>query len=809
MGDLRVGDAVFDERGTVCAVTHAFPIVLDAETYRLRFDDGAEITACADHKWGTLSAAELAALTRRTPAWRAARRAARKSRVGGNKSQKFTATIRARNAVCPPPCKDSPSLTLRTTREIADTLLTKAGRRNHAIPVAGALDLPPVELPVDPYVLGVWLGDGTTKAGNVTSADAEILEAVAAAGYVSGCRQVRSGCQTVAFKKLRADLARVGVFGNKHIPVSYLRASRSQRLDLLCGLMDTDGHASPESGKCEFTTTAVALSEGVADLIHGLGWKVRIAVGRATLNGKDCGAKYRLTWTASEPVFRLQRKLRWQRMASRRTTRYRYVVSCERVVSVPMRCISVDSPSRLYLAGKDMVPTHNSDALIMEATRYVGNENYRALILRRTFPQLQEIIDRCWKQYPSIGGVYRSTEHRWYFPSGATITLGHMQHEDDKYSYQGKEYHFVGFDEVTQFTETQYLYMHSRLRSTDPSIPPRIRATTNPGGIGHSWAKARFVDVCPAKQTYVDPKTGQSRAFIPARVYDNPSIMENDPAYIARLESLPKIERKRLLDGDWTIFEGQFFPELSQRVHGCEPFDIPPEWERFAVLDWGYAKPFSVGWYAVDYDKTLWRYREWYGCKPGEPDVGLRLIASQVAEGILEREGGERVRLRYADPSIYNKLGGIVNRKRECIGGSVAEDMQAVGIHWLKADNDRVQGWQQVHKRLSLDEHVDTETGEVVQENPRLVIFNTCREFWRTVPNVVADTANPDDLDTDQEDHIADELRYACMARPVAPRKLVRLPATSFAATRTRLIRAKEYALRHGVSIQAAYQRTR
>lgn len=683
MGEISEGDLVFDERGAVCRVTHVFPIVEGGDAYRLRFDDGSSIVACADHRWITCTAAD-------------------------------------------------PSGAVRSTREIADSLLTPRGRRNHSIPVAGALDLPDAALHVDPYVLGVWLGRGVTSADD----------------------------------------------GDVHIPAAYLRASHDQRLALLAGLLDTD------SGACEYTTVSRRLAYDVADLVHGLGWKARI-----TMDGKDCGEKYRIKW-----------------MAPRR----RYIEACDRVESVPMRCISVDSPSRLYLAGDSMVPTHNSDALIVEALRDVAHPSYHGLLLRRTFPRLQEIIDRCYRMYPDLGGIYRSTEHRWYFPSGAKITLGHMQHENDKYDYQGKEYQLVGFDELTQFTESQYIYLHSRSRSAVDGLRPRVRATTNPGGIGHMWVKQRFIDIAKAGETHIDPNTGLSRCFIPASVYDNPILMAADPAYIARLESLPKTERRRLLDGDWSIFDGQAFAELSQAVHGCEPFDIPDDWERFCVLDWGYSKPFSVGWYAVDYDGVLYRYREWYGCKPGEVDMGLRLTAQEVAQGILDMERMDRTKtkVRIADPSIYNRTAGMGNRRRETVGGSVAEDMQALGLHWLRADNDRIQGIQQVHKRFSCDEHVSTDTGEVTR-SARFFVFNNCNGFWRTVPMLISDESNPEDVDTSMEDHCYDEVRYAAMYKPVRPRRREQPKSGTFRSERSRLARAKQYASRTGCSIEDAYRMTR
>lgn len=457
-----------------------------------------------------------------------------------------------------------------------------------------------------------------------------------------------------------------------------------------------------------------------------------------------------------------------------------------------------------------------TECLIMLATRHIDKPGYRGILFRRTYPRLTEILDRTWKYYPQMGGNWRATEKRWYFPGGdATrankpfIQLGHMQHEDDKRDFQGKEYHFAGFDELTEFTEDQYLWIAaSRIRTVDANIPGRVRCTTNPGGIGHAWVKRRFIDVARSSSAYVDPMTGLSRCFIPGRVSDNPSIVENDPGYVKRLLLLPETDRKRLLDGDWSVFDGQFFRGLSQSVHGIEPFEIPDEWEKFCVLDWGYGKPFSVGWYAVDYDGVLYRYREWYGCEDGKDDVGVRMVAADVARGIKEREH-ERVRFRIADPSIYNVTKGMQLRRGETLGPSVAEDMSTQGLAWIRADNDRLQGWQQVHRRLQQEESVDDETGEIVSHGARFYCFNDCRHFWRTMPLLQSSPKDVDDVDTDQEDHIADEFRYACMFRMVRPKMRQQTPAGTFAAERRRLMKARDYARRHGVSMHSAYQRVR
>lgn len=449
-----------------------------------------------------------------------------------------------------------------------------------------------------------------------------------------------------------------------------------------------------------------------------------------------------------------------------------------------------------------------TDCLIALATRFIEFPTYKAIIFRRTFPQLQEIIDRCWVLYPTLGGVYRSTEHRWYFPGGAIIALSHMQHEADMYNHQGKEYQGIFIDELTHFMERMYLYMFSRVRSTDPRIPARIRSTSNPGGIGHLWVKERFVTNAIHGSTFIDPGTGLSRVFIPGTRKDNPTLSLNDPGYESRLDSLPNIERLRLKEGVWDAFEGQVFTELSMRTHGIEPFDIPPEWEKWFVFDWGYSKPFSCGWYAMDYDGKVFRYREWYGCKEGEHDVGLKMNASDVARGILSREKpGEKIRLRIADPSIWNILPDT--RRNEVRGPSIYDDMMTEGVFFLKADNDRAQGKLQMHKRLTLEEEINTETGEIIKQEAQFFAFNDQKAFWRTLPEMREDPNNPNVLLEDTEDHVADEFRYSCMFKPVKPKRVEKIQPGTFAHTRNKFIRAKKYARTHGVSIETAYQRIR
>ena len=458
-----------------------------------------------------------------------------------------------------------------------------------------------------------------------------------------------------------------------------------------------------------------------------------------------------------------------------------------------------------------------TDCLVAAMLEDIEHAHYHGLLIRRTFPQLQEIIDRCFVLYPRLGGVYRSTDKRWIFPSGAKIDLGHMQHENDKYNYQGKEYQKVGFDELTQFTESQYLYLHSRVRTTDDKIICQVLSTSNPGGIGHIWVKERFQPGERDLQTYYDPKSGLSRVFVPATVDDNPTLFESDPEYVMRLEALPEIERKRLRLGNWDAFEGQIFSELLQSIQGYEDFPIPPEWERFMVFDWGFARPFSVGWYAVDYDGIMYRYREWYGSKrdrDGRADSerwneGLKMQAWEVAKGILERErdAGETIKRRIADPSIWGKHPDF--RKKEARGPTINDDFMDEGVYFQKADNDRIAGKQQVHKRLKPEIEVDEETGEVISQKANLMVANSCVNFWRTIPLLQEAKKNPDDVDTDQEDHIYDDVRYACMSRPMKTKNVVHMNPQSFQAERNRYIKAKKMAKRRGISMSQAYGRVR
>ena len=415
-----------------------------------------------------------------------------------------------------------------------------------------------------------------------------------------------------------------------------------------------------------------------------------------------------------------------------------------------------------------------SDALVVEALRQVHIPHYKALILRKSFPQLAELIDKSLNYYPRAfpRARYNASAHTWTFPSGAKIRFGSMQYTKDRVQYQGQAYDFVAFDELTHFTWDEYSYLFSRNRPNGPGTRVYIRAAANPGGVGHGWVKERFITAGKPMSTIwedVDWRAPdgtahharQSRIFVPSSVFDNPALLQNDPDYIKRLASMPEAERNALLYGDWNSFSGQVFTEWRNDpehradrlgTHVIRPFQVPAGWRVWRGFDWGYSRPFSVGWYAVDHDGRIYRIRELYGCT-GTPNEGVKWEPARVAREIRRIEAedpnlkGRRV-FSVADPAIFND-GGTE---------SVAALMEREGVYWDRGDHDRLAGKMQVHHRLAFDE----------SGVPMLYVFETCRHFIRTVPNLVYSEADVEDVDTDGEDHIYDELRYVCMENPIA-----------------------------------------
>lgn len=416
-----------------------------------------------------------------------------------------------------------------------------------------------------------------------------------------------------------------------------------------------------------------------------------------------------------------------------------------------------------------------SDALVIEATRQVHIPHYKALILRKTYPQLTELIEKSLRYYPIAfpKARYNASEHTWYFPSGAKIVFGSMQHSKDKLNYQGKAYDFIAFDELTHFTYDEYIYLSSRNRANGAGTRVYMRATANPGGVGHAWVKERFITAADPMTTIWETvkvehdgqvdKRYRSRIFVPSSVFDNKILLENDPDYLTRLASLPEAERKALLYGDWDSYSGQFFAEWRNDpnhykdrlwTHVIDPFEIPSHWKIYRSFDFGYHRPFSLGYTAFDEEGVGYRFLEWYGCTE-TPNEGLHLQPYELFKEIakLEKEHswlkGRKI-IGVADPSIWDASRGE----------SVADVAAKHGVFFVPGDNQRIAGWQQCHYRLSFDKN-----GESM-----FYVFKNCKDFIRTIPALQYDEHKVEDLDTKAEDHAADEFRYLCMNRPIKAR---------------------------------------
>jgi len=383
-----------------------------------------------------------------------------------------------------------------------------------------------------------------------------------------------------------------------------------------------------------------------------------------------------------------------------------------------------------------------SYAMLVDPLRYAHRSAHRGLILRRSMPELRELIDKSRELYPKAfqGCKYREVEKLWTFPSGAKIEFGFLERDADVYRYQGQAYSWIGFDEITHLpTEFAWNYLASRLRTTDPDIVPYMRCTANPGGVGATWVKKRYIDPIPPNESF-EGADGLTRKFIPARLQDNP-FLASDGRYERMLKALPPTQRQQLLEGNWDVSEGAAFTEFTPVLHVVTPFEIPINWERVKGIDYGYASESACVWGAIDpEDGTLIIYRELY--KKG-------LLGTELAEMLTNME--------IEDPfSVAGVLDTACWSRTGTTGPTVGETLLRAGHKLRRADKNRVQGKIQIHEYLKV-----TQSGR-----PRLQIFNTCPNLIRELQSIPLDKSNPEDVNTHAPDHAYDALRYLIMSRP-------------------------------------------
>lgn len=399
---------------------------------------------------------------------------------------------------------------------------------------------------------------------------------------------------------------------------------------------------------------------------------------------------------------------------------------------------------------------------ILLCMRYPG---IKVMIVRKTYTELQEnhimpmtSLLGCYA--PSKAGriaSYNDSKKNITFPNGSRILFRYCDNDKDAERYQGTEADILFIDEATQQSEERFKKLTACIRGTN-GFPKRIYLTCNPGGVGHAWVKRLFID-----RKFVGSENPDDYMFIRSLVTDNKVLMQTDPDYIKLLGSMPPKLKKAWLDGDWNIFEGQFFEDFVDNpehyadrrfTHVIAPFDISDGWNIVRSFDWGYARPFSCAWWAIDYDGIIYRILELYGFD-GNANTGVKWAPDKVFAEIHRIETEHRW-LRgknisgVADPAIWDAESG------ESINDVAARH----GVYFDKGDHSRIPGWMQMHYRMQFD----------ADGYPKLYVFSNCKAFIRTIPTLVYDKNRPEDLDSDGEDHCADEARYFCMSRPIQPR---------------------------------------
>jgi hypothetical protein len=538
MGDLEIGGEVFDEHGNECHITDATPEHVDPTgCYRVIFDDHSEIVAGGTHEWLTLNASE------RELAWRPSSR----RRAGGS---------------------------IKTTLQILATLRI-GSRSNHAIPITTRpWDTGRKRLPIPPYTLGAWLANGTGVTGVITTPDAPVIAAIESEGFA--CHRFPSAKYGWRVDGLTSQLAEYGLIANKHVPEAYFVAAPAQRLKLLQGLMDGDGHVSPKQGLAVFTNMSRPLAAAVDRLAASLGAKPFRTTSRAVLNGVDHGEAQHVYWTSTLQAFAMPRKVAHLPTRLRGTQQFRYIKSIERVPDRPLRCISVDSPSRLFLAGERGIPTHNSYCArwgLYKRCREV--EGFRALLIRSTYPEVERgHLQFMTREAQLLGDAryvgYQTREMR--FSNGSIIFAGSCDDDRALSRHLGFEADRIVIDEAVSLAPKSLNELIPRARGSQPAraamarlgLKPSTACITNPGGRSMLYLIDHYIRRQPDREEYPTYQA-DNYDYITGTLEDNPFLA---PDYEkTELSGLSSARYKQLRYGDWTSVAGQYFSEFCEELH--------------------------------------------------------------------------------------------------------------------------------------------------------------------------------------------------------------------------------------------------
>lgn len=599
MGDIVVGDEVLSSSGLPVKVIAVSEIDYDSIGYEIEFDTGEKIICEERHLWFTASYEERANLNTQTDEWRKARRNNRPSRAKeASKKPWVSESITKLNKERVYDCKVPVEGSVRTTKELIDTLYVRRTRLNHSISVTKPIELNEKVLPIEPYLLGLWLGDGHSDTPTISMAqeDIEVLELPEYRKEYIVRLENRKPFTKRWYKDLN-PIKELGVYKNKHIPTEYLRSSKEQRIALLQGLMDTDGSCD-KRGQCELGFSNERLTNNALELISSLGIKATIRTKTPYIKDKAYKTHYRLKFIADFEVFRLPRKRDRQKLAEHRaTTKRRYITNIKPVGIVPMKCIRVANDDGMYLVGQTFIPTHNSQLLVGLST----NAHKRSLILRRYSDDARSLADSMMEIVQTRKGW--NGQLMRYQDDERLVDFGGCKDEDDKQRYKGDPHDLIGFDEIPDFSKSQYLFITAWNRTTAVKQRCRIVCTgnppTTPEGLWVIERWAAWLDPLhpnPAKDgelrwyTNINSKEvevqgrgphiidgeqviARSRTFIRAKLSDNPELSKTD--YDATLAALP--EELRL-----AYREGKFDASLKSDPWQC----IPTDWIKEAQSAW-------------------------------------------------------------------------------------------------------------------------------------------------------------------------------------------------------------------------------
>lgn len=407
----------------------------------------------------------------------------------------------------------------------------------------------------------------------------------------------------------------------------------------------------------------------------------------------------------------------------------------------------------------------------------------KVALFRRSYRELEDThIFWFQQEVPLSIAVYSAGTHNFIFDNGSIIQCRYCEHEEDVRSYDTDQWDALLIDEITHFTKFQYTYLTSRVRSTKPWWPGRrIRCAATPLGIGHAWVKERWVDSADPLLIWKAPadEGGMTRQFIPAKVQDNTTLMRTDPGYLDALRALPEEEYRAKALGDWSIFSGQFFTRWRSEVHGIAAFDIPPDWDRWLGVDYGFNAPYCALWVArPPGTETAFVYREHYGAGV-ESNEQIRLAYRAT------KDAGDKLQAVILDPSLFGRI-NVKGERVIPISDDWKDGFRPVPVY--PANNDRVQGWKLIREMLNWT----SGPGGRILIPPRLYAFDTCPNLLRTLPIMAASKLNPEDVDTKLEDHAPDDLRYLMM-------HAFRGPGRSGAAVRYRITPKGLVAVQPGV----------